>query len=474
MKHVKITYETNNVDDSFILIKYAKANESDTKSESQSKLDSTPYLNALIKKFMEIMNSNIGAKTDVNYHIEKVTNYTIRIPVHVYTNDESKLNECELIDKRVKTIRNFFENYNWNSASKVELWLVRSLYTLNFNISDSFIIETETKNHDYKPVKDILFIKYPNIQFPTIKKTILLDESEITTLVDPYVQDFGLFLNLSITFDEMGMSYNALHLYEHLLTKPWANLSGIDILELNGSTYPTGVCFVYTIHRNMESLKQYTNATLKWLFESRNQEFWNKISDDIKLETSRTISETRLERTLVSMGRSDFKAYNNNYDLNIFRYWANKPFNILLVSNVEIKDLNREHLNDIVRKYPLNKIERPPNIKFKHIPIDVLKMKQLTGYYILKQNYEEVKRLFMEQNFDTKSFYGIDCILTTDKEDLSVYNSILHPLLFLNKYYHEDELQDFVKTHVIPYSARFYNITNVQLKHVSSYINEID
>lgn len=465
-KHNRIHIERTDrqINDTFIQIAYSKP------------LDFNAYSSILLKKFMEFINGMIGAKTNVNYHIQKVRNYVITIPIYVYTNEEAKLDPIDLINKRLKTVREFLENYNWHTANTFQLWLIRSLHIMHIDISTSFNIRTISGSLQFNNIDEPIHIKFPNLSYPTINRITLHDGSTITTYIDPYLEDYGLFLNLSVTFDEMGMSYNALHLYEHLLTKPWDGLNGSDLLELNGATYPVGTCYVYTIHKSQTSLHTYTNATIKWLLQSRDTNFWANKHKEITLETTRTISETRRDRSLTSMGRSDLHAYDINYDTKIFQYWANKPFQILLAGpNIDMNSTVIDHLNNLITKYPIHSdIPRPINQTFKHIPLDVLKMKQITSLHILKGDTKVIIDNFMKNDVQTTSLYGVDCYMKCNDEDLSPYNSILYPILYLNKYYTVDQLNEYIKSHVIPFSARKFSLASTQLKHAGSYLSDTD
>lgn len=427
------------------------------------------YLSLLLKQFLTFLNNMIGAKTTTNYHITNVKNNTIMIPVYVYTNEEAKMDPFELVKKRVNTVRDFVGSINWDNVNKFHLWVVRSLSMFGINVSNAFQIKTYMPNTDYQMIDDVLLIKYPNIVYPSIKRYELKDGSMINVYVDPYIEDYGLFLNLSVKFDEMGMSYNALHLYEHLLTKPWMNSSSKDLIELNGCTYPVGICYVYTIHRTEEELKIHMNDLLKWLYESREKGFWKKQDENIQVETMRTISETRSERSLTSMGRSDHKAYDLKYNRKIFEYWSNKKYNILISSPEDIK-INVENLERLGEKYKLRSVQRPKNPVFKHFPIDVLRVKNITGERIRKMLTKEIISNIVEGLDSNAGLYGVDCEMKNNIEDLSVWNSVLHPLLYLNEYMTEDELNTYVKNNVVPFSAKFFSEASINLKFGAEYM----
>ena len=62
----------------------------------------------------------------------------------------------------------------------------------------------------------------------------------------------------------MGYNYNALHIYEHMMTIAWKKLDSKDVLDLNGATFPTGTCYLYNIHSSKKSLKKYTREYVKF------------------------------------------------------------------------------------------------------------------------------------------------------------------------------------------------------------------
>ena len=424
------------------------------------------YSHALLSRFMEYINGVIGAKTTSNYNIIPVKQFTIIIPIYVYTNEEANMKPYDLVSKRAVDIQDLLINYNWKSnANKSHLWIVRSLKILGIDIQTTFVMKSYTPNMDMKPINDDLIIKFPDLKYPYIKRHTTEDNSMITQYVDPYLEDMGLFLNLSIPYDETGMSINALHLYEHMLTKCWDNCEAVDRIELNGSTFPLGICYVYTIHKSLDSLLSHLKETLHWLYDSRKPGFWKSVKAEIDFETIRTISETRKERSLTSFGRSDLHAYDLNYDTKIFEYWSNKPYNVLLCLQ---KELDLSLIN--YPKISLNNISRPPNIKLSHIPLEVLKVKSIMKSYTRPMSTDKIKSKLLCKDFKTKSFYGIDCKMTSENEDISMYNSVLHPLLYINKYFTDEELSKYVSHHVNPYTCKMFAQAPVQLKNAALYL----
>lgn len=465
-KPIKITKSEPIVPDLKIIIKYAK---------DISNL--TTFEKSVIYRIMNYFNGMIGAKTNINYHIERVNNFTITLPLYVYGNEESKMDSSELLSKRLKTVTSFFEEFDWKSVNKCNLWLVRSLKIMNIDIETCFSISViKSKNNSTIVISEptTLKISKPKLEYATIKRFNIEDhyeddsttKSHITYYIDPYLQDYGLFVDLSVPFNDMGMSYNALHLYEHLMTKCWSDCNAKDMTVLNGSTYPIGLSFIYTIHSSYKSLVHFLNKTLEFIIKCRDPAYWEstEMKEAIALETTRTISETRTERSLTAMGRSDFKAYDNKYDVNIFKYWSNLPFNILITSK-EYPKIKINNLEELIAKHKLHHIQRPDNVVFDNIPIDVLSSKHKMGLYTKKVPTKDIMNLIVKHDFDENVLFGVDAGLYSINDDIGVFNSSLHPLLYLNKFFSDSELEDYVKTHVISNSSKLLSISSIQLKY---------
>lgn len=434
-------------------------------------------INQYVVMFLRHLNFVIAVKTNVNYNLIDSKQLYIKLPIYVYTNDEAAMHPLDLILHRVETLRKFIESYDFSKDTKSVLWLIRTLTALGVSLNSDFNITVDCSDFNYVKVDEPLQFTYPPIEHPTIKRHSLKDNSTITVYEDPYFNDYGVFVNLSVTFDEMGLSYNGLHLYEHLMTKGWVNLSVNDQIYANGVTYPTGICMVFNILSTENAYREYASAAFEWLFKCRDENFWTTAaSDEILMETCRTISETRTERTLASMGRSDFHAYGNNYDRSIFEYWSNKPFTVLLTVPKGTKSLDIEGLNNMVDKHPLRNIPRPPDIKIPYYPFEVMNSKSFMKTYTLKTDIEHIKAAIMKPKLKTKVYFGVDCYMgqdeTAEGNDLSEYNSVLHPLLFLNQYFTEEELNKFSKTHITAASSEIMPQQSLCIRHGADVLNE--
>lgn len=434
-------------------------------------------VNQYVIMFLRHLNYVIAAKTNINYQLIDGRQLYIKFPIYVYTNEEAKLHPLDLILKRVESIRSFIENYDFSIDTKSTLWLIRTMTSLGVNLNSDFNITCDCDDFDYQKIDTPLQFKYPPIEYPTIHRMTLSDGSTVIEYEDPYFNDYGVFINLSVPFDEMGMSYNGLHIYEHLMTKGWAELSVNDQIYANGITYPNGICMVYNILSTASAYEMYTNAAFEWLYKIRAENFWNDdISDDVLLETIRTISETRTERTLSSMGRSDLHAYTNSYNRNIFEYWSNKPYTILLTRPKGTKGVNREQLEAMSKKYPLRNVERPDNVKLPFYPLEVMITKQNNKTYILKTDQQRIKEAIMKPKLKTKMYFGVDCYMGQDESpegnDLSEFNGVLYPLLYNNGMFDDDDLITFVRTHITACSSAMMSNQSMMIRHAADYLEE--
>lgn len=329
-----------------------------------------------------------------------------------------------------------------------------------------------------------LNIKYPdNIQEAQIKRITLPDTSTITYISDPYIRGYGVYSNLTLPFSEMNYSYNLLHLYEHLMTGSWNLLNKANITVFNGCTYPNGLCYVFTNHNFIDSARMFLVADLLFRIKSRNENFWNKPENRtiFEREIERTISETRHERTLSSPGRSDCTAFDFNYNIPVLTYWSRLPFNYLVIGSDSLEALMIKHdmISKEIEKYPTAKLtdqDKPKIRNIKHFPAEVIKIKQNEhrSYSILSVEEEILKTIMLENKRSNESFnefkhrkhsmkdiyecslLGYDNAIVfheiiMDEETRSrTPTSILHPFLFCNRLFTEDEEKELFSRTVFP------------------------
>jgi hypothetical protein len=334
-------------------------------------------------------------------------------------------------------------------------WVIRSLLKHKINLAHDFKIKAIIDN---EPVsEDVIPFALDKIARESYKQYKLRDGSLVNILIDPYMSKFGVFVDLSVKFEDMGMGYNALHLYEHLATKAWTSLSSEHIVDINGATFPTGISYVYIVLNNFRAFKDHASASINWIRQTRRKEFWQskRAEEFIRIETQRTISETREERVLNATGRTDPKGYSYQYNTDIFHYWANRPFNILLTSPQEFS-FEKHNLR-------VEDIRRPPNIHFERMPLDVIKAKENQQLRIIRASVSSIINDIYSSKL-ANVLYGINCHLvplpeTSANEPLSIYNSVLIPLLMLARYESEDKINKYISNNLIPPDAEEFSST---------------
>jgi hypothetical protein len=401
------------------------------------KSDYLPY-KEVIKPVMKIINYLLGLKTSLNYNTLPIINNSIVIPIIRYTADEVEKDTISLIQSKIEELIDYFKTFNYNFLSNERKWHFRaleiktktnisSIFSLNVVSDDEFI-----NSASFWESRDIEFPPFPE-DYKIKTKFETFDEScKIVQIIDPLISENGIFYDISIPFEELNFGHNLLHIYEHLQTKAWEGLEETDLIDYNGRTLPTGISLIYTTHKSMKSLKLYLNALLTFIYKQRNQDFWNsdKMKEYILLETKRTISETRKDRSLSCLGRSNVCAYSNNYKTEVFHYWANKPFNILLIASEEIEF----NLKTFSNKNPLKKNINIENYKFNYMPLEVFRFRALRGTFTTKK-------------YKSLGLMGKNNSLISLKENLTNYNCLLYKLLIQD----QKQVLAALSTHILPY-----------------------
>lgn len=362
-----------------------------------------------MKIFLNEVNMILGAKTNINYKIypliEEKEVIKIKIPINNNTNKDIGK---DLLHTRIKTIKNILESPNLiDEFSKPVLFITRLLLeTTNFiNCSR---IENEDESLNYPIMYN--FKKLPKIETKIIK---LNDGSIIKQVIDPVIVDYGIYCDFSKNFTEMGYGYNYLHLYEHIMTYGWEKCDKENVLYYNGFTCPNAVCCIMAVLNNKHDLENYLKSFLKFINKFRK----NPNINGLKLETERTISETNNRADLTDFGRSDPLAYDLNYNYEIFRYWANEPMNILLITPEEIK---------CEMKMETYEVKKPKIKKFDYLPLSVIRSRIDREYGTFKLTDKTSLKNIM---------YGKDCYLKRyNNESLEDQNSyVLQKILWNNE-----------------------------------------
>ena len=428
-----------------------------TKTTKNKNYYNVKLIMELLNIYMQYINMLIGSKTPINYNIHPVTNFRIIIPIYYYSRNEMH-DIYGTIENKIKIIVNYLENdIDWKQTNSKILWCLRSLKILDVDIVNIFSLRLLTDIIEIEPVDIKLTVKVPELNMPKIITKTFSDGSNITIYNDEYITEYGVFNDLSVLFNDMSIEYNVLHMYEHLSMFAWNGCNGKCCTESNGTTYSNGLSNIYSIHRTKESLIEYTNALLKFVMKSRSMDYWDKNKKIVEVETLRTISETLKSRTMNSHGRSAISAYSIGYDTNIFKYLSNRPFNILIMTYEQI-NFEFEKIESLIKRYPLNKVPRPKNVIYNYYPFEIAWCKSITGECSKRIDTKNIiNHLFSDLVIDfERAFLGID-VMFKSNNDLSIYNTYLHILLYYIPYIENKEIiNEYLKKKILPF--KLYNI----------------
>jgi hypothetical protein len=416
-------------------------------------------------QLLMFLNQQIGAYTIVNYKITPITHdLKIKIPINVYTDEDTKLSALELGNKRREIIKTYIENYDFNTAAPIIQFIVRNLSTW---VDNNLWLKIIIPIINYENIEQ-LKVNFNITAQIKMRKDEFSDGSKILYYVDPLLTNYGLFHDLTVSYNEMSFGYNYLHLFEHMMTKAWVGITYEDTTTYNGFTYPNGVCCIYHCQNSLNDHLKISKATIDWIIESRKNDFW-KLNEELIKETTRTISETSDERTLSSMGRSDPYAYKFKYDTSVFDYWCNKPFSLLIVGKSEKIIYDKDKIAQMIYNNPLRTVDIPKSITIHHIPREVLLFKSQGSFVVKKASDDDVKNGFISQNF--KGFYGKDNVMVNASNPNCSYkdlNSLCHVLLFNQNLFTNKEIRYIIDNLIIPREVDTWCLRPIVLNEVKT------
>jgi hypothetical protein len=200
------------------------------------------------------------------------------------------------------------------------------------------------------------------------------------TIVNPLINDYSIFINLSQPYSCFNYGYNYLHLYEHLMTSCWKECDKSDLVLMNGYTTIDARCMVFAVVKTERAFKEY--------LEALNNFTANDLIDDdtLKLETNRTVSETLVDKSLCCFGRTNPGGYDKNVLLKLF----DQGFNVVTVTpNVvkgckfAAKTVNKNKVNSKGNTVDDTKLTVPT---FDYLPLSVLRDKYNRPFHVLSVN----------------------------------------------------------------------------------------
>lgn len=415
-----------------------------------------------ITMFQHWINNVIGSETTIEYRIGDVMDNTISYTVKYYTNEQRKKSLEQLATENVNMIKTYMKNLSANIFNKRILHTLRSIKTyLNDDIYKLFDIYSEIGDESVTKLTT-LEINIPKIQSVEYKIIKLKDGSTIRQFIDPYVNNYGVYVDYSKDINEFNYMFNGLHVFEHYVTYAWKKLSNKDIIYYNGSTFSNGICYVYTITKTIESIKERLIKSILFHIKSSNVEYIKK-TNSINIETIRTISEAYNMRNITRLGRSDQIAFSDSYNPEVFAYWCSQPMNILVVTNQEIT-INVDNLNNFYDKYHVNN-RKPLQRTINYFPKEVFYTHYNNGIHLYKKNINKICKKIYGREI-TKSFYGIGnrtVIYQNESEgnynkiDVSNEQTFLTTLLFFSKYVSDKNMKKYIDNNTFPLDAIDFN-----------------
>lgn len=368
------------------------------------------------------------------------------IPITVqYHNEEGDI--LSIINKRVESIKNTISKLKFET-NKLK-FVARTLNQYNidpFNFLQlSYFIDNESEL-----ISTPIELKLPKIPNFEIKEHYYKKGNfRHLEYIDPLLLDYGLYIGLSKPFSEMGYSYNALHIYEHMMTSGWKNLSSADVKDVNGATISTGMCYLYNIHSTKKSLKKYAREYVKFHQLTKTKKYWEKeLYDDLKRETIRTYSETQNAKSLKEFARTDNTVYSDMiYNIEPFVKFSQDEYTILTVSPEPIKFKFDKYIPDI-KEDNIKLYERTYN----YIPLAALR----NNDFVIINKRDLTEEIYMKN----ACLFGVDCVglyLDDDTKESETLNTVL---LFMlrNKL---ELINKFMKNKTMPIDN--YSFSNIDV-----------
>ena len=380
----------------------------------------------LVKKatynLMMHITRTISLASDVCYRPNNIIYDTQRqqfiVPITVqYHNEEGDI--LSIINKRVETIKNTISKLKFETNKMKFIARTLNQYKIDpFN----FLLLTYFIDDESELVSTPIELKLPDIPNFEIKEYYYKKGNfRHLEYIDPLLMDYGLYIGLSKPFNEMGYSYNALHIYEHMMTMAWKKLDTANVTDVNGATMPNGSCWLYNIHSTKKSLKHHARAYVKFHQLTKNKEYWDKeLYEDLKRETIRTYSETQHAKNLKDFARTDNFVYhdlhNMIYNSEPFVKFSEDEYTILTVSPEPIKFKFDKYIPDInPDKIKVN--ER----KYDYIPLAALRN---TNNFVIINKKDLTEEIYNKN----ACLFGVDCVglcLDDDTKESETMNTVL-------------------------------------------------
>lgn len=302
--------------------------------------------------------------TDLSYDSIRRTN-CVFIPVDVLNMDEARANDV-VRDKVMKLKKFLEEDIDYSSMTTVRNNIMSTINYAKINpklhITASYM----------KDGKDVTIDEPVNLKPWSLQAMTINDES-ILEIVNPYMSQGIVLIDMSVPYEDMGIAQNHLHIFEHICCQSVLRSKDIhNIVDSNGGTMSFGISFMYSILGDEENYKKTVNSVIEWMYKSRTDSFWIEREDDLKRELTRTSSETRYNNNYQAFARSPNSSFYSQANVQLLRYWANRPLKMTLIHPWKQLKVDLKPWDD---KYPIEQIPRPSAPVYDWMPYESILMK---------------------------------------------------------------------------------------------------
>lgn len=347
----------------------------------------------------------ITLNTTLCYHYE-LTEHKLSIPIEINFKEINIPPNKLIADKYFQLIR-FLEEL------EIKKWAPKDKYAINLLnclVESGSIIKVKNGN----TVHEIIFNEG---QFETVDaiEHKFKDGTVVKQIISPFVDDWGIYIDHSKKYEDFTLDYNVLHLFEHLAV-PWKD--DPEYIFQNGVTNVVGICFCTLIASTKRSCIKAINEYIDWHNKFRTD--INHFKKKIELEVIRTNYETLDSNGINSFGKSFSSIYDNDYRIDILKYYASQAFTIILVVPEKIDWKSMHELK------PSQKIKKPTPKSINRIPYTYFFNKESEPFTILPSsekkrfNSSRIKivdsgkkfsNIARDNNYYENYVEGVDCIL---------------------------------------------------------------
>lgn len=264
----------------------------------------------------------------------------------------------------------YFQLIHFLEKLEIKKWAPKDKYAINLLNS---LVESGSiiKIKNGETIHEIIFDEgqFENVEAIEYK---FKDGTAIKQIISPFVDDWGIYIDHSKKYEDFTLDYNGLHLFEHLAV-PWKDSP--EYIFQNGVTNVVGICFCALITSTKRSCIKGLNEYIDWHNKFRTD--IDMFKKKIELEVIRTNYETLGSSGINSFGKSFSSIYDNDYRIDILKYYASQPFTIVLVVPEKI---DWKLIHDLK---PSRKIPRPKPKSISRIPYTYFFNKEEEPFTIL-------------------------------------------------------------------------------------------